>query len=566
MRKREALFPLLLFAALLPACVFYLRHHPDERHYTDGAIEMLRTGDYLTPRTSQGEIRLRKPIITYWMVAASYRFAGIAPWSSRLPFAIAAAAICLLVYRTAKLLSGCDKTALFAAGLCATHPAVLLTGARSMPDIVLALGLTLSTYGFLGMILQPDRSYRYGLLGYLGAALAVESKGLPGAAFLTVILAALLFLDRADLIRHRRIHAIGLFLFLVVGGSWFAIMYWEHGAEVTRQFLGDQVAHRIRPSVWRPLVDLPLVVLVGLASFVLWLPILPNHRVAIAAIWSRMTTPQRTCLGVLASWCVAFLLLASCVHRVNLRYQVAIAPMACLIVAMATYYCDSKRTMGYLRRFASAGATTAIFVVLLTYVVRMNVPLAALVALTVLVIVAGALIYVLRSGPKFQPAVQITAGFSTLLLTVATASLSYYLLYESIDARLLSSLDLHRERDEPIVLVGKPAYAARLRVRTAGKLKVDQYRNAQAWKREQTTTRPAVLVLATDGPEVTRNLTSHHLEQIPNGTALIRFDQVRPAIRAPLRDLLSTTSDTITVAYLKQESTTDDAAARCGGK
>ena len=64
----------------------YVKHHPDERHYTDAAVAMVQSGDYLTPRTADGGLRLKKPILTYWLVATSYRVLGISPLTSRLPF------------------------------------------------------------------------------------------------------------------------------------------------------------------------------------------------------------------------------------------------------------------------------------------------------------------------------------------------------------------------------------------------------------------------------------------------------------------------------------------------
>ncbi len=68
---------LFFFACLLPFVVGFIKHHPDERHYTDAAIQMMKSGDYLTPRTLEGELRLKKPLLPYWLVTAGYQAGGV---------------------------------------------------------------------------------------------------------------------------------------------------------------------------------------------------------------------------------------------------------------------------------------------------------------------------------------------------------------------------------------------------------------------------------------------------------------------------------------------------------
>ena len=49
------------------------------------AVRMVRTGDYVTPHFADGTRRFEKPILSYWLIAASYRHLGISLFSSRLP-------------------------------------------------------------------------------------------------------------------------------------------------------------------------------------------------------------------------------------------------------------------------------------------------------------------------------------------------------------------------------------------------------------------------------------------------------------------------------------------------
>ena len=61
-----------------------------------------RRGDYFTPCNYDGTPYLRKPILTFWAIAASYKIFGINLFSSRIPFLIAG---CIIIWLTYKLLS-----------------------------------------------------------------------------------------------------------------------------------------------------------------------------------------------------------------------------------------------------------------------------------------------------------------------------------------------------------------------------------------------------------------------------------------------------------------------------
>ena len=65
---------------------------------------MRQTGDYMVPRHPDGSPRFEKPILTYWLVAASYALLGVSPLSSRLPFLVAGCGVLWLTYRLAELL------------------------------------------------------------------------------------------------------------------------------------------------------------------------------------------------------------------------------------------------------------------------------------------------------------------------------------------------------------------------------------------------------------------------------------------------------------------------------
>ena len=58
---------------------------------------MLDSGDWVVPRIG-GQPRLRKPPLAYWVVAGSAMiFGGLDEWTARLPAAVSALGLCLLI-------------------------------------------------------------------------------------------------------------------------------------------------------------------------------------------------------------------------------------------------------------------------------------------------------------------------------------------------------------------------------------------------------------------------------------------------------------------------------------
>jgi 4-amino-4-deoxy-L-arabinose transferase-like glycosyltransferase len=64
------------FALMMPIGSHMILHYPDERHYAYGGARMVETGDWLIPRTPAGEVRLKKPVLTYWAERAGFELLG----------------------------------------------------------------------------------------------------------------------------------------------------------------------------------------------------------------------------------------------------------------------------------------------------------------------------------------------------------------------------------------------------------------------------------------------------------------------------------------------------------
>ena len=88
-------------------------YHSDENFYVTSTRNMIDSGDYITPVYHEKK-RFAKPVVFYWMVAASYKMFGINLFSARLVSSFFASLCIPMVYMIALRLFD-KKTAMISA-------------------------------------------------------------------------------------------------------------------------------------------------------------------------------------------------------------------------------------------------------------------------------------------------------------------------------------------------------------------------------------------------------------------------------------------------------------------
>jgi 4-amino-4-deoxy-L-arabinose transferase-like glycosyltransferase len=163
--------------------------------YIEIAREMLHRHDYVTPYVN-GIRFFDKPPLMYWMAAGSMHLLGIHDWAARLPLALSVLSLLIAVYALGiRLFANIspsdhpDRGGFYAALAIATSIGPYLYTRFYIPDILLALWMTLAVHLFLlalERIAQPQ-SRTSALLPCLGfaavMALNVLTKGLIGLVF-----------------------------------------------------------------------------------------------------------------------------------------------------------------------------------------------------------------------------------------------------------------------------------------------------------------------------------------------------------------------------------------------
>ena len=203
-----------------------------ESNYVLTAKEMLASGDYFSPRI-YGEYWYDKPAFFYWELIAAFSLFGTTDFAARLFPGIFASIGVFLTYAFGRQLYDA-RTGFFAAGILATSLGYWIVAKSVITDATLFVFLNASlVFFYLGY--RHDRRLYYA--SWLFSGLAVLTKGPVGIVLPGLIILAFL-LVRCDIGELLRMKLLGLGLFVLVGGSWYAGMYALHGADFISNFFG----------------------------------------------------------------------------------------------------------------------------------------------------------------------------------------------------------------------------------------------------------------------------------------------------------------------------------------
>lgn len=228
------------FLLLLPVLPEVSTYHSDECFYTDSATYMVAHQDWITPHYPDGSLRIKKPIIPYWAIASSYWILGIDYFATRLPFLISGCFIVLIGYALSRKLFEQSGAAVLTAVILVSNIQLIHISLRSTPDILQCLFLNISLYGFVLLIFHQDTRLRSYIMAYVGAALAIETKGFLG---LTTVLYAFVFVlcsRKTDRKFKNLIHVPAMLVSATLAAGWFLLIYMKHGDAALSGFFKDQ--------------------------------------------------------------------------------------------------------------------------------------------------------------------------------------------------------------------------------------------------------------------------------------------------------------------------------------
>jgi hypothetical protein len=461
----------LFVAGLLPFTVQFVVHHPDERHYTDAAIAMVRSGDYFIPQRADGSPRFEKPILTYWCVAASYTVLGINPLASRLPFLLAGCAVIWLTYRLALLLFGRREVADLAALILLGHPLLLLSATRSMPDVLFCLFTLLSAHGFLGLIVGVPRAARHHLAAYAGAGLAVATKGLPVLLLVAWAWAFCRFHPRLRFPPGRLCHWPSMLLGAALAAGWFVSVLLLNREDALRVFWFDQVTDRVMVDT----VRVPAQFLFALICFGLGL--VPWSLLAVPALLHERQllvqgpSVQQCARQFILFWALLVAVVMGFTSKFSVRYVLLVSPLLAVLIADLLARAESRLVARWTRMtlvgllvllgVLHCGVTATAIQIGMT---ALDLALVGLLTLTFLGLAVCGL-----AGRRLHPAECLGLGIF-LLVPLGFLAVRPFVLPDQGEQIARSLKELGYADGEAIGFVGRPPLASKVRVCTGGRV------------------------------------------------------------------------------------------------
>ena len=294
---------------------------PDEGRYTNVALNMLDSGNWIEPYRSQEIGHWTKPPLTYWAIASSVAAFGHNAWAARLPAALSYLLCVWLAWRVARRLeprSHHQAALIYATMLFPIGAAQLIT-----TDYVLAACETLAMWGFVEARFGDQRQAgRWIALMWAGFALAFLAKGPPG---LLPLLAVVAFdLARPGRSRPRILQWQGILLFLAIALPWYVAVIMRNPG-LLQYFLGNEVVGRVttnefgRHGEWYGWLQIYLpTLLVGslpwTPALLRWTRALPGH----VRSWRTRDGRSRDSAQMLLALWLLLPLLVFCVSRSRL--------------------------------------------------------------------------------------------------------------------------------------------------------------------------------------------------------------------------------------------------------
>ncbi|MEO8409749.1 MAG: glycosyltransferase family 39 protein [Propionivibrio sp.] len=322
---------LVLAALLVPALLVGLGDRPvykiQEVRIAETAREMVASGDWLVPRYN-GELRLQKPPLPYWLTGASYWIGGVDEVGTRLPavlFGLLSAALMLIWVRRE---AGVKIAANAALVLVASYIGLRYFRSGEADSVLLFFvsAACMLGYGLLYGARDGGRRLLFGLalgLGFL-------SKGPAALAIPLLTLLVVAVIDRRAG-RGRVSFAdffslAGVVAMLVVAAGWYLWIGWKM-PEIMQTFVGKQVdetfvsGSHAKPLWW--------YLAHWFEFFAPWgLLLLPAGWMA----WKQRRQPMPALLRFAWIWLgVVFVLLTATVNK-QMQYALLLAPPQAIVL------------------------------------------------------------------------------------------------------------------------------------------------------------------------------------------------------------------------------------------
>ena len=261
----------LLFIAV--AASFYLNlwavplFDLDEGAFSEATREMFARGDFISTYLD-GVPRYDKPILIYWLQAASVGVFGVNEFAFRLPSALAATVWVWAVFAFTRRVRD-ERTGLIAAIITATALEVSVMARAATADAL--LNMFIATSMFCVFLYWRERERRWRLAAFALIGLGFLTKG-PVAVLIPLAVSFLFFAVKREFKAWLKMvfDPIGIGLFVAIALPWYVVQYLKEGDAFIQGFFFKHNLDRFSGSMEQHgggVLYYPLVVLAASLPF-----------------------------------------------------------------------------------------------------------------------------------------------------------------------------------------------------------------------------------------------------------------------------------------------------------
>ena len=260
----------------------------DEAYYAEASREMVESGDWLTPRFNYTD-RWEKPVLYYWLTAATYEAVGTSEWAARLWSALSGFGLAFLTWAAARRTGQRADAAWLAGAMAATSFGYMSMARQALPDLPLAFCITLGVWAALTAVdtQTPTRAaFGWWALAGLAAGAGFLMKGPVALVVPGVVLVPVWWFERARQRPSLQGLAAAACVCLLIGLPWYIGMWVTHGtAYLNSFFVGDNLERfgTSRFNDARSMLFYLPILLGGLVPWSAYLATLPARRVPVLA-------------------------------------------------------------------------------------------------------------------------------------------------------------------------------------------------------------------------------------------------------------------------------------------
>jgi len=296
----------------------------DEAFYAESAREMVESGDWITPRFNYAD-RWQKPVLYYWLTAATYLATGPTEAAARWWSALSGVGLVLLTWVAARRITRRDDDAWVAGAMTATCYGYFAMARLALPDLPLALLVTLTIWTAL------DERW---LVAGAAAGLGFLMKGPVAIAVPALVLVPIWWREHRRLPIPPRAFAAAVVLFALVALPWYGLMTARHGVAYLHSFFVADNFERFATDRFnepRPVWFYIPILLGGLLPWSVYLAIPIGSALAVLRRQRSLTTDEWRLL----LWALMPLLFFTISIGKQPRYILPVLPPLAILLARA---------------------------------------------------------------------------------------------------------------------------------------------------------------------------------------------------------------------------------------